>query len=40
VDANGNYKRVPSPALFKHFKATLAEWKAQQDLEKRRKESK
>lgn len=40
VDANGNYKRVPSPALFKHFKSTLAEYKAQQDLEKRRKESK
>lgn len=40
VDANGNYKRVTSPATFKHFKTTLAEWKAQQDLEQRRKESK
>lgn len=40
VDANGNYKRVPSPATFAHFKTTLREWQAQQDLEKRRKESK
>lgn len=40
VDAEGNYKRVPSPATFKDFKTTLDEWKSQQALKRRWKESK
>lgn len=40
VDAEGNYKRVPSPAVFRDFKTTLDEWKSQQALKRRWKESK
>lgn len=40
VDAEGNYKRVPSPATFADFKSTLGEWRQQQALKKRKKETK
>jgi hypothetical protein len=40
VDAEGNYKRVPSPATFADYKAVLGVWKADQSLKKRKKESK
>jgi hypothetical protein len=37
VDFEGNYKRVPSPAVFADFKVTLAEWKQQQALKRRKR---
>jgi hypothetical protein len=40
VDAQGNYKRVPSPANFADYKAVLGVWKADESLKKRKKESK
>jgi hypothetical protein len=40
VDAEGNYKRVPSYATFADFRAVLGVWKAQERMKKRQKEQK
>jgi hypothetical protein len=40
VDAEGNYKRVPSPAVFADFRSVLNEWKQQKSLAARKKEAK
>lgn len=39
VDAEGRYKRVPSPAEFSDFKAVLGVWKADEALKRRKKEA-
>lgn len=40
VDADGNYKRVPSHAEFSDFKSALGVWKSDVAMKKRKKESK